>query len=55
MQLPLCLGVLTFVGCESEPTVVEAPPEEAVEEDIPAMEGMTDDEYDKAMDKDMGN
>ena len=55
MRLPLCLGVLTFVGCDSKPSVVEAPPETEVEEEIPAMEGMTDEEYNQEMEKDMGN
>ncbi|TWU05713.1 hypothetical protein Pla52n_14280 [Stieleria varia] len=47
-----CCFVLSFSGCGSSGnTVVEAPPE--VVEDQPAMEGMTDEEYNKAMEADM--
>lgn len=47
-----CFALLTISGCGrgGENTVVEAPP--AVEEEV-AMPGMTDEEYDKAMEADM--
>ena len=50
------LFLLSTTGCQGggEPTVVEAPAEPSGEEQ-PAMEGMTDEEYDKAMEEDMGN
>lgn len=50
-----CFCAIFLTGCEGggENTVVEAPP--AAGEEQPAMEGMTDEEYDKAMDEDMGN
>ena len=42
----------TLTGCGgSESKVIEAPPEAEIEED--AMEGMTDEEYDQAMEADM--
>lgn len=53
--LGICFAVPMMVGCggQKESTVVEAPPAETTEE--AAMEGMTDEEYDKAMDADMQN
>lgn len=50
----LCFCTLSLTGCGGgggENTVIEAPPE-AVEEQ-PAIEGMTDEEYNKAMEADM--
>jgi len=51
--LAICLAVPTLSGCggSGENVVIEAPP--AVVEEEPAMEGMTDEEYDAAMDADM--
>ncbi|MEM6473397.1 MAG: hypothetical protein AAF802_27815 [Planctomycetota bacterium] len=47
-----CLLGGAMVGCgEAEPTVVEAPP---TEEDDSAMPGMSDEEYNKEMEKEMG-
>ena len=49
LMAAMCFAILPLTGCgSSESTVVEAPAE-ATGEEIPAMEGMTDDEYDKAM------
>jgi hypothetical protein len=44
---------LSLTGCSGggENTVIEAPPE--VLEEQPAIEGMTDEDYDKQMDADM--
>lgn len=54
MSLIVLLGTLTLVGCgDPEPTVVEAPATNDTEEEIPAMDGMTDEEYAKAMEEDM--
>ena len=49
----LCFCTLSLTGCSGgeENTVIEAPPE--MVEEQPAIEGMTDEEYDKAMDADM--
>ncbi len=49
-----CFCAIFLTGCEGggENSVVEAP--EAVEEEA-AMEGMSDEDYDKAMDADMDN
>ncbi|MCD0459678.1 outer membrane protein assembly factor BamD [Roseiconus lacunae] len=49
----LCVSSLTLVGCGHSEAVVEAPPADEVQEDIPAMEGMSDEEYSKAMDAEM--
>ncbi|MCC9601990.1 hypothetical protein LOC67_15620 [Stieleria sp. JC731] len=43
---------ITSIGCGHSEAVVEAPATEEVQEDIPAMEGMTDEEYTKAMEAD---
>ena len=49
----MCFSSLSLTGCGSgEPTVVEAPAE--TEEDA-AMEGISDEDYDAAMDADEGN
>jgi len=47
-----CFSFLSLSGCGGggENTVIEAP---AVEEDAPSIPGMTDEQYDKAMDADM--
>ncbi|MEM0924492.1 MAG: hypothetical protein AAGJ83_00505 [Planctomycetota bacterium] len=52
----VCCGLLLVMpGCGGEEaTVVEAPALNEVEEEIPAMEGMSDEEYNKAMEEDMG-
>ena len=48
----LFTGFLLFpVGCSKENTVIEAPTEET--DDESAMEGISDEEYDKAMEEDM--
>lgn len=48
----VCLASLSFTGCGgSEPAVIEAPP--ATEEVDPATEGMSQEEYDKAMEESM--
>lgn len=50
--LSIAFACPAFVGCGSgENTVVEAPPEET--QDDGAMDGMTDEEYDAAMEADM--
>ena len=46
------LLTLSFAGCGHESQVIEAPPE-AVEEEDEAMGGMTEEEYNKAMEADM--
>lgn len=46
------LSFVTFAGCgERGATVIEAPP--ATEEEDPAMAGMTEEEYNKAMEESM--
>jgi hypothetical protein len=49
----LCFCTLSLTGCSGggESTVIEAPPE--VLEEQPAIEGMTDEDYDQAMDEEM--
>ena len=49
----LCFCTLSLTGCSGggENTVIEAPPE--VMEEQPAIEGMSDEEYNKAMEADM--
>ena len=50
----LCFFTLSLTGCGGgggENKVIEAPPE--VVEEQPAIEGMTDEEYNKAMEADM--
>ena len=49
----ICFALPMISGCGGggENTVIEAPPE-AVEEE-PAMEGMSDEDYDKMMDAEM--
>ena len=49
--LAICFVLPTMSGCgKGENTVIEAPPEPVEEE--AAIEGMTDEEYDAAMDAD---
>ena len=52
-MVAICFALPTFSGCSGggENTVIEAPAE--VTEEEPAMEGMTDEEYDKMMDAEM--
>ena len=52
--LVCCCLLVPTLGCgDKEPMVVEAPSSNEIEEEIPAMEGMSDEEYDKAMEEDM--
>lgn len=49
-----CFSFLSLSGCDGgKSTVVEAPTETTEEE--PAMEGMTDEDYDAAMDNEDGD
>ncbi|MGB7328651.1 MAG: hypothetical protein WBD31_27485 [Rubripirellula sp.] len=49
----LCLSFVTISGCGGGTDVVEVAPDTPTED--PAMEGMTDEEYNKAMEADMNN